>query len=39
MALSVIIGVLVRLDPTLAEIMSHSEVGMGDIVLALTSGC
>jgi uncharacterized hydrophobic protein (TIGR00341 family) len=39
MALSVIIGVLVQVDPALSEIMSRTRVGMGDIVLALASGC
>jgi uncharacterized hydrophobic protein (TIGR00341 family) len=37
--LSVIIGVLVHVDPTLSEIVSRTRVGMGDIVLALASGC
>jgi uncharacterized hydrophobic protein (TIGR00341 family) len=39
MALSVIIGVLVHVDPTLSEMASRTRVGMGDIVLALASGC
>jgi uncharacterized hydrophobic protein (TIGR00341 family) len=39
MALSAIIGVLVYVDPTLSEMASRTRVGMGDIVLALASGC
>jgi uncharacterized hydrophobic protein (TIGR00341 family) len=38
-ALSVIIGVLVHVDPALFEVASRTRVGLGDIVLALASGC
>jgi uncharacterized hydrophobic protein (TIGR00341 family) len=38
-ALSVIIGVLVHVDPALSEVASRTRVGLGDIVLALASGC
>jgi uncharacterized hydrophobic protein (TIGR00341 family) len=38
-ALSVVIGVLVHVDPTLSEIASRTQVGLGNIVLALASGC
>jgi uncharacterized hydrophobic protein (TIGR00341 family) len=38
-ALSVIIGVLVHVDPELSEMVSRTRVGMGDISLALASGC
>jgi uncharacterized hydrophobic protein (TIGR00341 family) len=36
--LSVIIGVLVNVDPTLSEMASRTRVGLGDIVVALASG-
>ena len=39
MALSVIIGVLMRVDPALSEMASRTRVSIGDIVLALASGC
>jgi uncharacterized hydrophobic protein (TIGR00341 family) len=39
MALSVIIGMLVHVDPALSEMASRTRVGPGDIVLALASGC
>lgn len=39
MVLSVIIGVLLRVDPTLPEVASRTRVGLGDITLALASGC
>ena len=38
-ALSVIIGALVHVDPTLSEVASRTRVGLGDITLALASGC
>jgi uncharacterized hydrophobic protein (TIGR00341 family) len=38
LALSVIIGVLLNVDPTLSEMASRTTVGMGDIVVALASG-
>jgi uncharacterized hydrophobic protein (TIGR00341 family) len=38
MALSVIIGVLMRVDPALSEMASRTRVGLGDIVVALASG-
>ena len=39
MALSVIIGVLVHVDPALSEVASRTRVGLGDIAVALASGC
>jgi uncharacterized hydrophobic protein (TIGR00341 family) len=39
MALSVAIGVLLQVSPTTPEIASRSGVGVGDIVVALASGC
>lgn len=38
-ALSVIIGVLGHVDPALSEVASRTRVGLGDIALALASGC
>ena len=38
LALSVIIGVLLDVDPTLSEMASRTRVGLGDIVVALASG-
>ena len=38
LALSVIIGVLLEVDPTLPEMASRTRVGLGDIVVALASG-
>ncbi len=38
LALSVIIGVLLEVDPTLSELASRTRVGLGDIVVALASG-
>lgn len=37
--LSVIIGTLVSVDPTLSEVALRTRVGLDDIVLALASGC
>ena len=37
--LSVIIGMLVRVDPALSEVAARTRAGMGDIALALASGC
>lgn len=37
--LSVIIGALVHLNPALAEVTSRTHVGLGDIAVALASGC
>lgn len=39
MALSVIIGVLLQVDPASPELASRNGVGFGDIVVALASGC
>jgi uncharacterized hydrophobic protein (TIGR00341 family) len=39
MALSVVIGVMLQVSPTTPEIASRSGVGVGDIVVALASGC
>ena len=38
LVLSVIIGVLLNVDPTLSEMASRTRVGLGDIVVALASG-
>ena len=38
LVLSVIIGVLLNVDPTLSEMASRTRVGLGDIVIALASG-
>ena len=38
LVLSVIIGVLLDVDPTLSEMASRTRVGLGDIVVALASG-
>ena len=38
-ALSILIGILVQVDPALTEIASRTRVAPGDIVLALASGC
>lgn len=37
--LSVIIGAIVPVNPTMAEVMSRTRVGLGDIAVALASGC
>ncbi|MBU0744925.1 MAG: TIGR00341 family protein [Gammaproteobacteria bacterium] len=39
MLLSIALGFLVRIDPTLLQVASRTSVGLGDIVLALTAGC
>jgi uncharacterized hydrophobic protein (TIGR00341 family) len=39
MAVSVIIGVLVHVDPTLPEVASRTRVALGDIALGLAAGC
>jgi uncharacterized hydrophobic protein (TIGR00341 family) len=39
MAVSVIIGVLVHVDPTLSEVASRMRVALGDIALGLAAGC
>ncbi len=39
MALSMIIGALAHVDPALSEVASRTHVGLGDIALALASGC
>lgn len=39
LALSLLIGVLLDVDPTSSEMASRTGVGLGDIVLALASGC
>jgi uncharacterized hydrophobic protein (TIGR00341 family) len=38
-ALSVIIGVLLQVNPALPELASRNGVGLGDIAVALASGC
>jgi len=37
--LSVVIGVLMNIDPAVSEVASRTRVGIGDIALALASGC
>ena len=39
MALSVIIGALVHVDPSLPEVASRTRAGPGDFAVALASGC
>jgi uncharacterized hydrophobic protein (TIGR00341 family) len=39
MALSVIIGVLLQVNPASPEVASRTGVGLGDIAVALASGC
>ena len=39
MALSVIVGVLLQVNPASPELASRDAVGLGDIVVALASGC
>jgi uncharacterized hydrophobic protein (TIGR00341 family) len=39
MALSVIIGMLVQVDPAMSEVAYRTRVGLGDIAVALASGC
>jgi uncharacterized hydrophobic protein (TIGR00341 family) len=39
MALSVIIGVLLQVNPASPELASRNGVGLGDIAVALASGC
>jgi uncharacterized hydrophobic protein (TIGR00341 family) len=39
MVLSVIIGVLLQVDPASSEVASRTRVGLGDIAVALASGC
>ena len=39
MVLSTIIGVLLQVNPASAEVASRDAVGIGDIVVALASGC
>jgi uncharacterized hydrophobic protein (TIGR00341 family) len=39
MVLSVIIGLLLHVNPALTEVASRTRVGVGDIVVALASGC
>jgi uncharacterized hydrophobic protein (TIGR00341 family) len=39
MALSVVIGVLLHVNPESPEIASRNAVGVGDVVVALASGC
>lgn len=37
--LSVLVGALVEVDPTLSEVAARTRVNLGDIALALASGC
>jgi uncharacterized hydrophobic protein (TIGR00341 family) len=39
MALSVVIGTLLQVNPSSPEVASRSGVGLGDIAVALASGC
>ena len=39
MVLSVVIGVLVQVDPALTEVSSRTRVVLGDVAVALASGC
>lgn len=38
-ALSAIIGVLVHIDPASSQLASRTRAGLGDVALALASGC
>jgi uncharacterized hydrophobic protein (TIGR00341 family) len=37
--MSLIIGALLHVDPTLSQLASRTQVGLGDVVLALAAGC
>ncbi len=37
--LSVVLGVMVHVDPTSSEVASRTRMGLGDIAVALASGC
>jgi uncharacterized hydrophobic protein (TIGR00341 family) len=37
--LSVIIGTIVHIDPSVTEVASRTNVGLGDIIVALAAGC
>lgn len=39
MALSVVLGALMHVDPALPEVASRTRAGVGDIAVALASGC
>jgi uncharacterized hydrophobic protein (TIGR00341 family) len=39
MVLSVLIGVLMHIDPASPEVASRTQMGLGDIAVALASGC
>jgi len=39
MVLSVLIGVMMHIDPASPEVASRTKVGLGDIAVALASGC
>lgn len=39
LAVSVVSGFLAHVDPTLSEMASRTQVGLGDVALALASGC
>ena len=39
MVLSVIIGALLQVDPALPELASRTRVALGDVAVALASGC
>ena len=38
LAVSFVLGLVITFDPTIPEIVSRTEVGLGDIILALASG-
>jgi uncharacterized hydrophobic protein (TIGR00341 family) len=38
LAVSLVLGLVITFDPTIPEIVSRTEVGLGDIILALASG-
>jgi uncharacterized hydrophobic protein (TIGR00341 family) len=37
--MTLILGVLLHVDPTLSELASRTQVGLSDVVLALAAGC
>ena len=38
LGLSILVGFLVRIDPSVPELLARTKVGLGDILLALASG-
>jgi uncharacterized hydrophobic protein (TIGR00341 family) len=38
LALSVLLGIILNVDPTIPTIMNRTQIGMGDVILALAAG-